>query len=341
MIPRDTVFLVLRTLAIALAGGFVANAIGVPAGWLSGSMIAVTACAIGGLPVHVPPRVADAVFIVLGTLLGTGITPEIVSRIGSWPLSLAGLLVSVFVMVVAVQVYLVRVAKWDRTTAFFASLPGALSYVVALAAASGADLRRVVVGQSIRLFLLVAAIPAIISSIEPVVAPVSPRVLEPLVLVLLLAASTAGAVAFAALHVPAGYLTGSLLVSGVAHASGLVSGTLPVVLTVAAYVTLGAMIGGRFVGTDLAFVRRIAVASVGAFLIATAVAVVFALAVSAVVDVPIGQVLVAFAPGGLDTMTALALALHMDSAFVAAHQLARFIGIAIFAPFFARGRKRT
>ncbi|MEJ0012007.1 MAG: AbrB family transcriptional regulator [Bauldia sp.] len=336
MIPRDTVFLILRTLAIAFAGGFLANLVGLSAGWLSGSMIAVTVCAIGRLPVHVPPRVADAVFIVLGALLGAGITPEIVSRIGAWPLSLASLLISVLAMVVAVQVYLVRVAGWDRSTAFYASLPGALSYVVALAAASGADLRRVVVGQSIRLFLLVVAIPALVSSLEPIVPPTPPPLMAPIPLVLLLAASTAGALVFAALRVPAAYLTGALLVSGVAHAAGIVSGTLPPALTVVAYITLGAMIGGRFVGTDLAFLRRIAAASIGAFLVATAIAALCAFAVAAVVDVPLVQILVAFAPGGLDTMTALALALHMDSAFVAAHQLARFVGIAVVAPFVAR-----
>jgi uncharacterized membrane protein AbrB (regulator of aidB expression) len=59
-------------------------------------------------------------------------------------------------------------------------------------------------------------------------------------------------------------------------------------------------------------------------------------ATAAIVDVPIGQVLVAFGPGGLDAMAALALTMHMDSAFVAVHQLARFIAIAIVAPFAAR-----
>jgi membrane AbrB-like protein len=336
MIPRDTALTLARTLVIAWTGGFIANAIGMPAGWLSGAMIVSSVSAVAGLKVQVPARVADCVFVVLGTLLGAGVTPEIVSRIGSWPVSLAGLLLSVVAMVVAVQVYLVRVAQWDRSTAFFASLPGALSYVVALAATSGADLRRVVVSQSIRLFLLVAAIPALVSAIEPVTAPLPRPVVEPVGLLLLLGISAAGALALHTLRVPAGLLSGALLVSGVAHATNFVPGTLPPWLTVAAYIVLGAMIGGRFVGTTLAFLRSIALASAGAFLVATGVAAVFAFAVAAVVDVPLGQILVAFAPGGLDAMTALALALQMDSAFVAAHQLARFIAIAVFAPFAAR-----
>lgn len=326
-----------RTLLIAFAGGLLANAVGLPAGWLSGAMMAVTIAAVWGMNVHISPRLADAVFVVLGALLGAGVTPEIIDRVGSWPISLAGLLVSVVAVVIAVQAYLVRVAGWDRTTAFFAAIPGALSYVVALASTTGADLRRVAVSQSIRLFLLVAVIPPLVSAVEamPTVAAVR-SVTEPLALLILLAASLSGGLLFRALRVPAGLLSGALAVSSVAHATGWVSGGLPEPLTVAAYVTLGAMIGCRFFGTSLEFLRKIALASFGAFLIGLVVASASALMVALVVDVPLAQILVAFAPGGLDAMTALALALHLDSAFVAAHQLARFIGIAVFAPFVAR-----
>ena len=336
MILRDTLFLVLRTLAIAFAGGFVANSVGVPAGWLSGSMIAVSVAAVAGLPVAVPVRLADAVFIFLGALLGSGVTPEILNRLGAWPITLAGLIVSLVLVVLAVQVYLTRVAKWDRTTAFFAAIPGAMSYVVAFAATTGGDLRRVVVSQSIRLFLLVAAIPALVSAVEPPMAPIARPVLEPPGVFLLLVSSTLGALAFHRLRVPAGLLSGSLLVSALAHATNQIDGTLPAWQIVVAYVVLGAMIGCRFVGTDISFLRRIALTSIGAFIVATVVAALSALAIASFAGVPLGQVLLAFAPGGVDAMTALAVALHMDSAFVAAHQLLRFVVIAIFVPFAAR-----
>ncbi|HVY20778.1 MAG TPA: AbrB family transcriptional regulator [Bauldia sp.] len=333
---RRALLVLARTLLIAYAGGFAANAVGIPAGWLSGAMIAVSVAAVAGLPVFVPVRLADAVFIFLGALLGSGVTPEIVNRVGAWPITLAGLVVSLILVVLAVQVYLTRVAGWDRTTAFFAAVPGAMSYVVALAAATSADLRRVVVSQSIRLFLLVAAIPALISAVEPPMAPVARPVLEPPGVFLLLVTSTLGALALHRLRVPAGLLSGALLVSALAHATNQIDGTLPPWQIVVAYVVLGAMIGCRFVGTDIGFLRRVALTSIGAFFVATAVAALSALAVASFAGVPLGQVLLAFAPGGLDAMTALAIALHMDSAFIAAHQLMRFIVIAIFAPFVAR-----
>ena len=42
---------VLLTLAVSAAGGLVATLLGLPAGWLMGGALAVTAAAMAGLPV--------------------------------------------------------------------------------------------------------------------------------------------------------------------------------------------------------------------------------------------------------------------------------------------------
>ena len=42
--------------------------------------------------------------------------------------------------------------------------------------------------------------------------------------------------------------------------------------------------------------------------------------------------LIAYAPGGLDAMTILAFALHLDPAFVGAHHLWRFFYVSVMMP---------
>ena len=42
--------------------------------------------------------------------------------------------------------------------------------------------------------------------------------------------------------------------------------------------------------------------------------------------------LVAYAPGGLEAMTILAFALHLDPAFVGAHHLWRFLYVSVMMP---------
>jgi membrane AbrB-like protein len=324
-------------LAIALVGGAIADSLGLPAAWLSGAMIAVTAASLLGLNTRMPQRLFDAAILLLGIVLGAGVTPDLISHAPAWPVSLAGLLVSIAVIQFAVQTFLMRVGKWDRPTAFFASLPGALSYVLATAAETKADIGKVVVGQSLRLFLLVAALPSIVVAtghIPPAASPIP--VGTPGEIALLIAGGIAGGLAARLLRLPGALFAGSFAVSAILHGGGWVVGTLPMPVVIAGFVLLGAFIGSRFSGTDIWFMRQIAAVSLGAFMIGVAIAAAFAVLISRLTGLDFPQVLIAFAPGGIDSMTSLAVALHLDSAYVAVHQLLRFILIALSAPVVAR-----
>ena len=54
--------------------------------------------------------------------------------------------------------------------------------------------------------------------------------------------------------------------------------------------------------------------------------------VTAIVGQPIGDTVVAFAPGAIEAMTVLAFTLGLDPVYVALHHLARFILVAILVP---------
>ncbi|MEO8667042.1 MAG: AbrB family transcriptional regulator [Bauldia sp.] len=328
---------ILMTLAIAGAGAIAAALLHLPAAWLSGAMIAVTVASLCRLDTRLPPRLFDAVLVLLGIVLGAGVTPELVGRVGAWPISLAGLLVSVVVVQLAVETFLVRIGGWDRPTAFFASLPGALSYVLAVAAATKADMPKVIVGQSIRLFFLVAALPSIIVAVGHA-PPASAQwnVASLPALIVLVAASVAGGLLFRRLKFPGALLAGSFFIGAALHGSGLIEGTLPYPVVVAGFILLGAFVGGRFWGTDIWLLRQIGAVSVGALAVGLGVAACFAAAIAWLTGIGFAQVLMAFAPGGMDSMTSVAIALHMDSAYVAFHQLARFVLIALAAPITAR-----
>jgi uncharacterized protein len=328
------------TILIAALGGGLATLAGLPASWLSGSMIAVTAASLAGLNTRPPVRLIEGVFLLIGAALGSGVTPELIRGAVAWPVSLAGLAVTVAACIVGVRAFLVRVAGWDRQTAFFSAVPGALSYVLALASETDADIRKVATSQSIRLFLLVAALPAVILAIEgePAVAT-RMAASSPWEILAVLAAAASVGLLFRQMRVPGGLLTGALVGSGILHGTGLVSGSLPMPMVNCAFILLGTLIGSRFAGTDLRFLGRILLASAGAFVVATGIALAMAIGVARLTGAPTDQVIVAFAPGGLDAMMSLSLALNMDSAFVAAHQFARFAGIAVALPFIARTSK--
>jgi uncharacterized membrane protein AbrB (regulator of aidB expression) len=59
---------------------------------------------------------------------------------------------------------------------------------------------------------------------------------------------------------------------------------------------------------------------------------VFVTIIALTTTVKLSDVVVAFAPGAMDAMLALALTLHIDPVFVGAHHLSRFIYVSIVTP---------
>ncbi len=206
------------------------------------------------------------------------------------------------------------------------------------AESSRADIRRVALSQTLRLFLLVGVLPMVVTAVDPagVVAPRFARVHGAGPLALLLVAGLAGSFAGHRLRIPAGILIGAFLASGILHGTGVVEGALPAVLQAPALVLLGTMLGLRFSGTDLRMLVSTLAAGVGAFLAAFAAALAGAWVIAALTGLGFGQTLIAYAPGGLEVMVILAFALKVDPAFVAAHHLARFVAMTVLVPGLAR-----
>jgi membrane AbrB-like protein len=329
------------TVAAASAGGAFAAFMSLPAGWLTGAMLVTAAMVIGGAPLTMPDRVRQVIFVLLGLSMGAAFTPETIATMFKWPASLAGLFVAMIGIIAACVVFLRKFAGWDRPTAFFASVPGAMSYVLALSLRSSADTRLVVVAQMLRLLVLMALLPIAVRATMPMELPAPPPAGDALLgpgigLAVQIACGFALGYLCEWLKVPAGLMVGAMFAGAALHLSGTVSGTMPPAILIPSQVLLGAFIGLRFSGSDAKLLRAAALPSIGSFVIAIAVTALVAAAVSYGLALPMGQVLVAFAPGGLEAMTILAFVLGVDPAYVGVHQLARFLGLSLLLPFIVR-----
>lgn len=328
----------LLTLAAGALGGFAFHLVGLPAAWISGALLLTLALALAQVEVQVPKPIEIASYVVLGTSMGTALTPDLVAQAATWPISMAFLSVSVFCTMVGSMLYFRRCAGWSLETAFYASTPGAFTAVVGMAAESGADLRRVAFAQTVRLFLLVAALPNILGatglSSAQVAAP--PQRGDLLEVALLLLAGTAAGLLAGRVRMPGGIIVGALLASASLHLAGLSTATLPPALLIPAFVVLGCNVGVRFRGTSLYTVREMTLVSVIAFVVASSISAVFAVIAALVTGDDPGKLLTAFAPGALEAMTALGFALGYDPAFMSAHHLFRFAGLSVALPVVAR-----
>ena len=319
-----------ETLLIALAGGVALTLLGFPAGLVSGSVLAVATAALFGRPVRVPIPLARACYVIVGILLGAVVTPQTVKGFLTWPVSVALLMVAAVAMLVATTSYLRVVHRWDRLSALLGASPGSMVQVIALSTELGADLRAIAIVQTVRVLLLTIGIPGGLA-LFGLVAPAMPVVRGTAAtsslgeLAIVVAVSSATALATARLRFPGGLLFGAMAGSGVLHGTGLVIAVLPWWIGAAAVLVLGAVVGSRFANTTFRLIVGYLGAALGSFAVSSSIAAVFALIVTHFFPFSIANVVVAFSPGAQDTMMVLALALHLDPVFVGAHHIARFL----------------
>jgi membrane AbrB-like protein len=333
-----------ETLTIALLGGAAFTLLGFPAGLISGSVLAVAAAALLGRPVQVPVPLARACYVLIGILLGAAVTPQTLKGLAAWPVSIALVTIATFGMMLATTTYLRLVHGWDPLSALMGASPGSMTQVIALSTELGADLPAVAIVQTMRILLLTTGIPAGLA-LFGLVAPAIPVARGPgdssiAEIAAVVAVSTATAIALWRLRFPAGLLFGAMVGSGVLHGFGLVQAVLPWWVASASVLVLGALVGSRFTTVTFRLLVGYLGAAFGSFAVSLSVATVFVLIVTHFFPFPIANVAVAFAPGAQDTMMVLALALHLDPVFVAAHHVARFVvtafSIAIAARWIAR-----
>ncbi|HQZ12162.1 MAG TPA: AbrB family transcriptional regulator [Devosia sp.] len=325
----------LLTIAISIAGGFLVNLTGLPAGWLMGGALAVAAAAISGLPVSFPGWVRDATFVFAGMSMGASVTRDSFALIFQWPVTLAALVVEL-VLIVTVTGYMLRkLFGLDRGTAYLSSFPGHLAFVMGIAAAGVGDPRQITIIQVIRILMLTTAVPigALFLPVGPdiaLAASQAPAGWLNLALILVICAATG--LVFQRLRVPAAFAMGAMAASLTAKFTGIFEGAMPQELLIAIYVMIGGLIGSRFAGITVAEFRAAATGGLIATALTIAIVTIVSYGASTLVDMPFGQIWLGLSPGALEGMGILGIALGFDTAFIAAHHVARLLMLTVAIP---------
>ncbi|MBT3627585.1 MAG: AbrB family transcriptional regulator [Rhodospirillaceae bacterium] len=323
-------------LALGAAGGAVFYALNLPLPWMLGAMSFVTIAALSGAPVASAPRFRNAMVAVLGVLLGSQFNAEIFARIADWYVGLAGVAASSGLMIVLCTFYYRKVGGYDRTSAYFSSIPGGLSEMMVLGEAMGGDARRISLSHGVRILTAVFLIAFYFRLFEGY-QPIGLIGAEVSALgwqdgLVLLACAALGWPGARLLRVPAAQLVGPLALSAAAHLSGLIGAMPPGEIVAAAQVALGAAIGARFVGAGFREIWRIMFISVGAAMIMVAIAAAFALILGEISGSSKTALFLALAPGGLAEMSIIALSFGTAAAFVSTHHIVRIIILVVVAP---------
>jgi len=329
----------------AAAGGLTFGLLGVPAGYLSGSILAVACAALAGRPMGVPMTMTRVLIVLIGISLGAVVTPETLRGITTYPVSIAVLIAATVVISIAGTVYLRIVHGWDKLTAYLATVPGGLSQVMALAVEFKADVRAVAIVQTLRIIILAVGLPALFTALGLIdhvtaIAPARFELSQTGELVLLVAISSAAAIVAHRIRFPGGLLFGAMVASGLLHGTDTLRVVMPWWLSYTAMIAFGAVGGARFANTSFRLLVQYIGAALGVFTVAVAVTAGFAGLLLLLLDIPVAEVMVAYAPGAADAMLLLALALSFDPVYVGTHHLVRIFFVMGTMPFVVRLRAR-
>lgn len=300
-------------------------------------MVLTTIATLSGLRLGIVQPLRSLMVMVLGVLLGSAFTPDVIQSAREWPVTLATLLIYLGVVTGTMYLYFRRAMGFDPVTAYFSATPGGLNEMVIAGAAMGGDDRTIALVHAARVLLVVMVIPLgfrYATGVSPQASDAGPALFDIGLaeFAILVACAATGAVAGKLLRLPAYKLVGPMLVSAAVHAAGVTSAAPPWPLVAAAQVVLGAAVGARFSGVPLRRVLKTLAASVGSTTLMLIVTFAFALALSSVTGIEWPPIVLAYAPGGLAEMSLIALALGVETAFVATHHVVRIGLIVTLAP---------
>jgi len=148
----------LSALGFGTLGGTAFYLADLPLPWMLGALCLAMAAAVAGAPVAFPARLRPPTVAVIGVMLGSGFTPEVLALGRQWIVSL-GVLAVYLLIVGALVVPFYRIfARTDWRTAFLAGLPGGPNEMVDLGEEKGADVRVIILAHSLRIVVTIALI---------------------------------------------------------------------------------------------------------------------------------------------------------------------------------------
>jgi len=289
-------------------------------------------------PIAAPDKLRPIVIPIIGVMLGSAITADILSQLTQWTTTL--LILPVFLSCAAAVSYAVyrHIGGYDRVTAFYASMPGGLNEMLIMGKEAGGDERRIAMAHAARVLFVIIFVAAYFGLFYGITSGAGTSnwiALDALTItdcVVLVLCAAIGVPLGNLARLPAAQVFGPMILSGIAHVTELVTIAPPSMLVIAAQIVIGTVIGCRFIGATLKSIGRDFALAIAATFLMLVVAVVFALLIAALIGMPMTQAFLAFSPGGLTEMSLLTLAINQDIAFVSVTHIVRITLVIAIAP---------
>jgi len=320
------------TLAAGVAGGAVARFVHLPLPWLLGSLATIMVLSLAGAPVRLIPWGRPVGTLVVGASTGLQFTATVVAKLISLlPLIIAAAFLSTIVGAIGGLIYM-RLTGIDRTTAFFATVPGGVVETMTIAPQYGGRLEPIMVAQTTRVALIVVFAPFLVLSFAGVArSPPPPAPLVPWLAVIgLLAVSGLIATLLSRTRSPNAWLITPLFIAALLSNLEWLDGRMPDLILIAAQVVIGSALGARFRPEFLSRLFVLAWASIVVVVFAAGSMALFGTAIAWLMGYGVPTMVLATAPAGIAEMVLTGKVLGLDSTVIAGFQLMRVIIVLIW-----------
>lgn len=342
----QALMMALQTLGIGAVGGAIALWLQVPLAPLVGPAIAVFFASrkLPSLEVAAPLR--GFTLLGLGVYIGSRFSPELIEQIPQWLPSLGLNALMTIVSWAACAWVLIKWLRIDAATAAFCAVPGGLLSVLECSSQSSADSNTVLFVQAMRVILGMLALPF---GIHALGYPISASGVVQSVAIYaagldqVLYISVASLVAFICgrkLNIAAAELTGPMLATAILYATDVVNMTIPVWFVGACFVIFGTALGVSLPQLKWPQFLTLTRISLVVFLVLVSFTSIFAALAHFSLGLDFITSLLAFAPSGITEATSIAVALDMDTAYVAANNMLRLTLCSVAAPYILAHIKR-
>lgn len=332
-------------IAVTVAVAVPLTRVGVPSAALFAALVVGIALALPSLAPHRVPRpLGVAAQGVLGVYIGTMVSRDAVSALGpDWPIVLAIAVATLAISIVAGALLGVH-RDITALTGSLALVAGGASGLVAIARELGGDDRVVAVVQYLRVALVTASMPLVVTlvyhadkshpsqlSTQSGSAPWYFSVA--LMLVLVVAGATGGRL----LRLPGSGLLGPMALTVVLQLTGLSFGlTVPAILVQVGYMLIGWQAGVAFTRDALRAVGRLLPAAVGLIVLIGVGTAGLGVVLADVAGLTPLEGYLATSPGGVYAVLATAVETGSNVTFVIAAQVVRILLMLFVAPFLGR-----
>lgn len=336
------------SLFIGLMGAIIFIYLKLPLPWLLGSITAMAiASRLTFIPAKNPKMLSPPARSILGLMIGSAFTPSILQYVGNYIASLIMILPFVVIIALSGVFYYWKILGHDKTTAFFSAMPGGLLEMIAIGESMGANIYKITLFQSTRLLLIVFSLPFIIEIVGGISLDGNRTITTPMRdvaiidMFIMVALAIIGIILAKKLRLSAPFILGPMIVSMIAHLSGLVTSHPPDEVIKLVQIILGTSVGFVFRGVPFKEIVTTILSTLGYFMILLVVTAIFTFIVSQITQFDLLSIILAFSPGGQAEINLIAIVIAVNIPYVALHHVFRLFLVMGIAPLFAKKFKNS